>query len=79
MERDRKERELEEAKRQAGAGPEGDLSRRRGEAHAAMTPASGAAVQHAFAGATLSAEEPAGQQGETADAIKRAAENDGRV
>lgn len=79
MERDKTERDIEDANRAVSAAPEGDASRRRGEAHTATTPATGAAVQHARVGAELSAEDPMHQQGETADAIKRAAETDGRV
>ena len=53
--------------------------RRKGEFDTASQPASGAAVQHARVGAELSGEGRAYDQSETAEAIKRAAENDGRV
>ena len=46
---------------------------------AALWPASGAPVHRARVGAELAAEEPALESGETAAAIKRAAENDRRV
>ena len=55
--------------------------RNRGKAavDSAMTPATGAPVQHALAGADLAAEGPAGGASETEEAIKRAAGNDRRV
>ncbi len=79
MNRDKRELDVEEANREMPAAPEGDASRRRGEVRSATTPASGAPVQHAYAGAEIAADEPSSQTGETADALKRAAENDGRV
>ena len=79
MERDKNEKEIKDLNRRMGAAPEGDTSRRRGEVHTAMTPASGAAAQHGRVGAAPSADEPSSDTGETADALKRAAENDGRV
>ena len=79
MERDKNEQEIEDLNRRMGAAPEGDISRRRGEVHTAMTSASGAAVQHGWVGAATTADEPSSETGETADALKRAAENDGRV
>jgi hypothetical protein len=78
MARDKTARDIEDANKQMSAASEGDASRRKGEAHTATTPAAGAAVHHARVGAELSAENRE-RQGETADAIKRAAENDGRV
>ena len=49
------------------------------EGEAAMRPASGAPVNRALSGAELSGEGRAVDSSETSDAIKRAAENDGRV
>ena len=64
---------------QANAPEDRVETRRKAETDAAMTPASGAPVQHAYAGAELAAEGRAGEQSETADAIKRAAGNARRV
>jgi hypothetical protein len=50
--------------------------RRKADMDAATWPASGAPVHHARVAAELAGED---NEGETAEAIKRAAENDGRV
>jgi hypothetical protein len=50
--------------------------RRKADMDAAAWPASGAPVHHAHVAAELAGED---NEGETAEAIKRAAENDGRV
>ena len=71
--------EAAKANREANA-PEDRQARREAELRAATHPTSGAAVQHALAGASLAADDDSGAgTGETADALKRAAENDGRV
>lgn len=67
------------ANRQMHAPENADRQRRDAEVRAATHPTSGAAVQHAFAGASVSADDRGSETGETADALKRAAENDGRV
>jgi hypothetical protein len=59
--------------------PDGETERRKAEMETAAQPASGAPVQRAAAGAALGAEERASDRGETAEALKRAAENDTRV
>ena len=59
--------------------PERGRNKAKSAADAAMTPATGAPVQHAFAGAALAAEGRAGGASETDEAIKRAAGNDRRV
>jgi hypothetical protein len=58
-------------------GPEGRRQiRRKADMDAATWPASGAPVHHARVAAELAGED---NESETAQAIKRAAENDGRV
>ena len=59
--------------------PDDEAQRRRADIETAAQPASGAPVQRAAAGAALSAGERASESGETADALKRAAENDTRI
>ena len=54
-------------------------ARRAADFDTATAPASGAAVQHAAAGAALSVDGRPSDASETAEAIKRAAENDTRV
>ena len=75
---DGKARDVEAANRGMD---ESERGRNRGEAavNSATTPATGAPVQHAFAGAELAAQGRAGGASETEDAIKRAAGNDRRV
>ena len=70
--------DVEKANRQMDARDDRDGARRQADLRAATHPTSGAAVQHAVAGASSAADDHAGD-GETADALKRAAENDGRV
>ncbi len=70
--------EAAKANREANA-PEDRQIRREAELRAATHPTSGAAIQHASAGASLTADDHGAGAGETADALKRAAENDGRV
>jgi hypothetical protein len=70
--------EAAKANREANA-PEDRQARRDAELRAATHPTSGAAVQHALAGASIAADDGSAGSGETADALKRAAENDGRV
>jgi len=78
MAHDKKDSDAEAVNKQVNAPEDRARIRAKGEAENAMTPASGAAVQHALAGAEIAAEKPMREQGETADALKRAAENDGR-
>ena len=73
-----RERDAETANRQMNARDDRDAPRREADLRAATHPTSGAAVQHAVAGPSSVADDGAGD-GETADALKRAAENDGRV
>ena len=73
------DKNVEAVNRGMHAPEDADARRIKGAARTAMTAASGAAVNHAFAGAEISADEPMSAQGETADALKRAAENDSRV
>ena len=70
--------EAAKANREANA-PEDRQARRDAELRAATHPTSGAAVQHASAGASTAADDRSAGTGETAGALKRAAENDGRV
>ena len=64
----------------AKSGEAADSRQQRADATLATAtqPTSGAAVQHAVAGAELAGEPRAADASETADAIKRAAENDRR-
>ncbi len=73
------DKSVEAVNRGMNAPEDGDARRIKSAARTAMTPASGAAANHALAGAQISADEPMSAHGETADALKRAAENDGRV
>lgn len=60
--------------------PEDRRERRHAEeVEAATQPASGAAVTGDYAGAAMAGEGKSSDETETADAIKRAAETDGRV
>ena len=70
--------DVEKPHRQMNARDDRDAPRHEADLRAATHPTSGAAVQHAVAGASSAADDRAGD-GETADALKRAAENDGRV
>lgn len=73
MDRKPKDREVEALNKTANA-PEKDGSERRtADMDTAASPASGAAVQRAFAGASIAAEDRAGGASETDEAIKRAA------
>ena len=75
---DGKARDVEAANRGMND-PERGRNRAKSAADAAMTPATGAPVQHALAGAELAAEGRAGGVSETDEAIKRAAGSDRRV
>ncbi len=79
MDRTAKEKAAEAANRSMNAPQDAGQNRRESETRSAMTPSSGAPVQHAFAGAELAAESRAGGASETDEAIKRAAGNDRRV
>ena len=70
--------DVEAVNRRANAPEDRRQNRAKAELDAATWPASGAAVHHARVGAELAGEN-ASDGTETADAIKRAAENDGRV
>ncbi len=78
MAHDKKDSDAEAVNKQVNAPEDRARSRARAELRTAVTPAAGAPVQHALAGAEIAAEKPMSEQGETADALKRAAENEGR-
>ena len=69
---------VEEIKKEVKA-PDDAKRRHQVDFDTAAQPGSGAPVQQAAAGAGMAAEDRAGQSGETADALKRAAENDTRT
>jgi hypothetical protein len=71
--------DVEALNRQMSRPEEARKALRTADFDTATTPASGAAVQHAAASAALSVEGRQHDASETADAIKRAAENDTRV
>jgi hypothetical protein len=69
---------VEEVKREAKA-PDETKHQHKADFEAATQPGSGAPVSQAAAGAGLASQERASESGETADALKRAAENDTRT
>lgn len=69
---------VEEVKREVKA-PDETKHRHDADLVSATRPASGASVSQAAAGAGLTAEGRASDSGETAEALKRAAENDTRT
>ena len=79
MDRKPKDQDVEALNRGANAPEDRQAARRDADMDAAATPASGAPVQRAFAGAGLAAERRSGSGSETQEAIKRAAENARRV
>ena len=80
MERTRTpDEDVSAANREANAPERDGERRRRAETDAAMRPQSGARISQATAGAEISGEAHSSEVGETADAIKRAAENARRV
>jgi len=74
-----KEKDAEAANRQANAPENERQTRNEADLDTAAPPAGAAAVHDPFAGAALSAADRPGDDSETADALKRAAENDRRV
>ena len=69
---------VEEVKREVKA-PDDTKRRHQADLDSATQPAGGASVSQAAAGAALAAEGRASDSGETAAALKRAAENDTRT
>ena len=78
MERKVTTERVETTKREVKS-PADETERRQADLDTAAQPASGAAVQRAAAGGAMAAEGHASEKSETADALKRAAENDTRV
>ncbi len=74
-----KEKDAEVANRQANAPEAKRRTRNAADLDTAATPAGGAAVARALAGAALAAADRPSEESETAESIKRAAENDRRV
>ena len=71
--------DVEALNRRMNRPDEARKARRAADLDTATTPTSGAAVQHAAAGAAISVDGSRGEESETGEAIKRAAENDTRV
>lgn len=71
--------DVERLNREMNAPEDPTKRRREAEAKSAMRPTSGAAIPQAFAGAQMAAEGRSDETSETAESLKRAAENDGRV
>jgi hypothetical protein len=74
-----KDKEVEAANQAMAVPEERERVRNKSAADSAITPTSGAPIQHAFAGAELAAEDRAGGASETDEALKRVAGNDRRV
>lgn len=71
--------EVERVNREMNAPEDRRQDRHQAEADAALQPSGGAPIQQARIGAELAGEGGAMEKSETADALKRAAENDTRV
>lgn len=78
MQREKGGKQAEKPNERLNAPEDRDQARREAQEDAAMWPGSGAPVHRARVGAELASEDPMSQQGETADALKRAVGNDGR-